>query len=631
MKNICIYPGRFQPFGPHHFKSYKWLCSVFGTDNVFIATSNHQDLNSPLTFHEKLLCISKYNISKDKIVEVKNPYRADELIQRFDPNTTAVIFAYGEKDFGRIKFEKADGTQGYFRQFYGQKQLEPLSKCGYVVDMPDANLKYNGHEINGTFLRETLPLANRDEFTKIMNYYDPQIHFLFKKKFHPDVIQFTETFIVEGSTITKTQLQRIEQYADQLFKSYGIDINFQDLSKETHFWQRLNDPRNVTPITTDELRQLFKKASTKFGNKLSQSPAGFEAILKDMETDINLPFILKYDKQNNELDLIPKTIMRKQNFKSTSPSLTMESAPKKFTKHIQHIYEDETLSTDDYVDFAKTLMVTPNKLENVTLKLDGYNFKVTFRGGRILCARTKSEVINPLTILQLKDKYKNKPNQLFVFVKAMEEIGSSLLKFGTNKLNAVFNSGRTFLNFEIIHPRAKNMFGYVEPLLSLHSLVTYNEEGEETGHSTSIPFQLQSGKTFKIENTPILKLEPLNDPSTQKFIIDGLRSGKDVKEVILLLENLLIQNFCKNNPEIQNNISDITEMINAVKGSVKTEEEKERFNEGMKLLNFIGGIEAINPIEGLVFEYRGKTWKCTGAFGCLRPIMNIYHKHKKTG
>jgi len=514
---------------------------------------------------------------------------------------------------------------------YGQKELEQLSKCGFVVDKPRANLKYNGHEIKGTFLPESLTLANRDEFTKIMNYYDPQIHFLFKKKFHPDVIQFTETFIVEGSTITKTQLQRIEQYADQLFKSYGIDINFQDLSKETHFWQRLNDPRNVTPITTDELRQLFKKASTKFGNKLSQSPAGFETILKDMETDINLPFILKYDKQNNELDLIPKTIMRKQNFKSTSPSLTMESAPKKFTKHIQHIYEDETLSTDDYVDFAKTLMVTPNKLENVTLKLDGYNFKVTFRGGRILCARTKSEVINPLTILQLKDKYKNKPNQLFVFVKAMEEIGSSLLKFGTNKLNAVFNSGRTFLNFEIIHPRAKNMFGYVEPLLSLHSLVTYNEEGEETGHSTSIPFQLQSGKTFKIENTPILKLEPLNDPSTQKFIIDGLRSGKDVKEVILLLENLLIQNFCKNNPEIQNNISDITEMINAVKGSVKTEEEKERFNEGMKLLNFIGGIEAINPIEGLVFEYRGKTWKCTGAFGCLRPIMNIYHKHKKTG
>ena len=104
MNLIVIYPGRFQPFGPHHFKSYKWLCSVFEPDNVFIVTSNHQDLNSPLTFQEKLLCISKYNISKDKIVEVKNPYKADELIQRFDPNNTSVIFAYGEKDFGRIKF-----------------------------------------------------------------------------------------------------------------------------------------------------------------------------------------------------------------------------------------------------------------------------------------------------------------------------------------------------------------------------------------------------------------------------------------------------------------------------------------------------------------------------------------------
>jgi len=624
-KTVVIYPGRFQPFGPHHFKSYKWLCSVFGPDNVFIVTSNHQDLNSPLTFQEKLLCISKYNISKDKIVEVKNPYKADEVIQRFDPDNTSVIFAYGEKDFGRIKFQKTDGTQGYFRQFYGQKQLEPLSKCGYVVDMPDASLKYDGQEINGTFLRQILPLANRDEFSRIMNYYDPQIHFLFKKKFHPDIVQFTETILSEGSTITKTQLQRIEQYADQLFKSYGIDINFQDLSKETHFWQRVNDPRNGNPITTDELRQLFKKASSRFGNKLSQSPAGFEAVLKDMETDINLPFILKYDRQNNELDLIPKTIMRKPDFKSSSPSLAMESVGKKYNRHIQHIYEDETLTSNDYLDIAEMLM---KGSVNASLKLDGYNFKVTFKGGRIFCARSKSELINPLTILQLKEKYKTKPDQLFVFVKAMEDIGNSLLKLGTNRLNDIFQNGRTFLNFEILHPRAKNVFDFGEPTLSLHSLVTFNENGEEVNQIVDLPFELINGRTFKIQKTPAFKLEPLNDPSTERFVLDKIKSGKDLKETILLLENLIIQNFCKNNPQNQDNILNLTQIINAVKGSVKTEEEKQKFNESMKLLNFIGGIEVINPIEGLVFEYKNKTYKCTGAFGCLQPILNIYNRQR---
>lgn len=626
MKTIVIYPGRFQPFGPHHYKSYRWLCKVFGLDSVFIATSDHTDINSPLDFKEKIACIIKYNIPINKIVNVKNPYKSEEITERFDPNETAVVFAYGEKDFGRIKFQKADGSKGYFSQYFGQSDLEPLSKSGYVVDMPDANLKYNGSEINGTFLRETLPLSNRDEFESIMNYYDPQIHFLFKKKFYPDIIQFSESFLNEGERITRTQLQRIEQYIDKLFKSYNIDIDFQNLMQGTHFWDRLNDPRNKTPITSDELRQLFKKASVKFGDKLSTSPQGFQAVFKDMESDINLPFILKYDHKNKELDLIPKTIMRKQDFKSSSPILAMESA-KQFTKHIQHIYEDETLSVDDYLDLANALMIDTNKIGTVSIKLDGYNFKVTFKGGRILCARTKSEVITPLTILQLKDKYKNKPDQLFVFVKAMEDIGSLLLKLGTNQLNTIFNNGRTFLNFEIIHPRAKNVFNYAEPLLSLHSLVTYDESGNEIQQTTNIPFEFKLGKTFKVQKTPSFKLEPLNDPASQTFIINRLKSGKDIKETILLLENLVVQNFCKHNPQNKDNIMDIMNMVNAATLSL-TDEEKHKFSDSITLLNFIGGSSAINPIEGLVFEYKDKIWKCTGAFACLRPIMNIYNKYK---
>lgn len=43
-----------------------------------------------------------------------------------------------------------------------------------------------------------------------------------------------------------------------------------------------------------------------------------EAVLQDMRTDINTPFIIEYDRRTGELDLVLKTIMRKKNFTSAN-------------------------------------------------------------------------------------------------------------------------------------------------------------------------------------------------------------------------------------------------------------------------------------------------------------------------
>jgi hypothetical protein len=47
-----------------------------------------------------------------------------------------------------------------------------------------------------------------------------------------------------------------------------------------------------------------------------------EAVLNDMQTDINMPFVLKWD--GKELDLIAKTVMRKQNFGTPDPKLSFK-------------------------------------------------------------------------------------------------------------------------------------------------------------------------------------------------------------------------------------------------------------------------------------------------------------------
>ena len=81
-KTIAIYPGRFQPFGPHHKKVFTYLQNKFG--DVYIATSNKSDSNRhPLNFKQKKAHMIKMGIPSKKIVQVKNPYQALEITTKY--------------------------------------------------------------------------------------------------------------------------------------------------------------------------------------------------------------------------------------------------------------------------------------------------------------------------------------------------------------------------------------------------------------------------------------------------------------------------------------------------------------------------------------------------------------------
>tara|TARA_B100001113_G_scaffold199455_1_gene163407 strand:+ start:206 stop:2530 length:2325 start_codon:yes stop_codon:yes gene_type:complete len=111
----------------------------------------------------------------------------------------------------------------------------------------------------------------------------------------------------------------LEKFADRLLQKYKIDIEF-----TKHFVDRLNDPRNDPEIKVAELQRLFKKIKKNKGIGILSSP-DIEAVLKDMETNLNLPVVIK--KKGNEFEVTNKTIMRKPNFKTTSKVIRYEKAP----------------------------------------------------------------------------------------------------------------------------------------------------------------------------------------------------------------------------------------------------------------------------------------------------------------
>lgn len=120
--------------------------------------------------------------------------------------------------------------------------------------------------------------------------------------------------------VTKSALDALEVHIDNVFNKLGIDVGFTH-----HFLDRVNDERNGKQITIRELGRLFAKEYKRWGKPIAQMGPDKEAIMKDLESDVNIPFVLNWNRKTNQLDLVAKTVMRKKNFKSPDREFPVES------------------------------------------------------------------------------------------------------------------------------------------------------------------------------------------------------------------------------------------------------------------------------------------------------------------
>lgn len=119
--------------------------------------------------------------------------------------------------------------------------------------------------------------------------------------------------------LSPRELYTVERFANDLWGKLGVDVKF-----STHFLQRANDERNNPPITVDDLVDMFRKAYRAHSNDMSKLPDGTQAVLRDMLTQLNLPFVMRTSYGGREL--IAKTVMRKAKFKTTNPVFTVKEA-----------------------------------------------------------------------------------------------------------------------------------------------------------------------------------------------------------------------------------------------------------------------------------------------------------------
>jgi len=138
------------------------------------------------------------------------------------------------------------------------------------------------------------------------------------EKMYRDTYNVPHDSMVRTEDVTQPQLNALEKAVDNVFGRIGIDVEF-----TRHFLDRANDERNGKPITIQELGKLFAKEYKRWGKPIAQMGPDTEAVMKDLESDINIPFALRWN--GTELELIAKTVMRKKNFSTSNKQFPVEN------------------------------------------------------------------------------------------------------------------------------------------------------------------------------------------------------------------------------------------------------------------------------------------------------------------
>jgi len=284
--------------------------------------------------------------------------------------------------------------------------------------------------------------------------------------------------LLEMAEMAKSDLDQIEKYADAQLSPEDIELG----RESDHFFQRLNDPRNGKQISPAELTGFFKRLAKNKKKFLDFIKQYKEFVVKDKRTNINIPFMAVANK------LIAKTIMRKDDFKSSTPVYVTEQILNEGGAygHMHHPFDIEmNLTFSDLKNIVKKALT--GDLDVAREKTDGQALAISWVNGRLVAARNKSHLKNKgegaMTIGQVADKFGGRGGLTDAYNFAMKDLSKAIGSLSEPQRKKVFNDGSSFMNLEVIYPTSVNVIPYNQPLLVFHGTFDYDIDGNITGEN----------------------------------------------------------------------------------------------------------------------------------------------------
>ena len=162
MKKLVIIPGGFHPFHLGHLALYNSAVETFPNADVFVAATDDRDAR-PFPFELKKKLATLAGVPANRFIQVKSPFRANEITQMYDPDNTLLIFARSTKDRAgteKMVRTKADGSPGYLQMLPGRDR-QPMSKHGYLTLLPTQ--EFADGMTSATEIRGKWPEMNQEQ------------------------------------------------------------------------------------------------------------------------------------------------------------------------------------------------------------------------------------------------------------------------------------------------------------------------------------------------------------------------------------------------------------------------------------------------------------------------------------
>jgi Cytidylyltransferase-like len=172
MKQLVIMPGGFHPFHAGHLALYQAAKQAFPGADVYVAATNDtSERPFPFALKEKLAKLA--GIESGHFVQVKSPFRAEEITKNYDPKDTELIFVRSEKDAAKppqAGGNKKDGSPAYLQPLTGQDVLLPMNRHAYMAYLP--TVEFGPGMTSATEIRKAWPTLNdRRKTALVMSLY----------------------------------------------------------------------------------------------------------------------------------------------------------------------------------------------------------------------------------------------------------------------------------------------------------------------------------------------------------------------------------------------------------------------------------------------------------------------------
>lgn len=592
MRVIAVYPGRFQPFGLHHFMAFKWLQQKFGIDNCFIATSDKTEPDrSPFSFNDKTQIISKYGINSDKIAKTSRPYAPIELLTKFDKNTTSVVYLVGEKDKERFTETKSTPGQLYFKKYEESIDLLPYSKNSYILTSPHFNAKIGTNEMSGTSIRSWLKKTTPSDFQRTMGWFNPGTFKMMKDRVLSEGLKksnlLTEggaaghmSHIIDDMNMTFGNLKEIikraltgKLNAESKVTEKTDGINLFITYKDGKVLVARNKQTIINPVSIDVINQKYELDTPEVANAFKYATTDMEAALNKINSGT------LFDLFKNGLTFANIEIV----YPNANQTMKYGNAP--------------FIQINNLVEFDQA----GNKIKEypdggLTLKqlFDDVNAHT----------QSKFKIIPPKEIeIKPDPNYKEK---IGIYNNQIKRLQNEYKLSDANTIGDYYiNWWKQFITrkFKIVDEQI---------LIGLAKRWAIDD------------------KEFRLNSKTIVDKNLLN--AVQEF--DKNESHKFQKGLIKIFETLIMKmsvdvidnatNFLSTNPSAQ--VQDIRKKLKyAINNIRQTNDPAElsRLSDMVSKLNAAGGIDKISPLEGVVFTYNGKQYKLTGTYSPINQILGI--------